>query len=399
LAEDKTAPRPGSAAIPYWRLASFYFFYFGALGALVPFWGPYLSAQGIPPSAIGGLMAILAGTKIVAPLLWGTLVDRWGQRMPWVRVAAWLTALTFGPVYWAQDLWSLAGAMLLFSFFWNAALPPLEAVTFNHLGHRANRYAAVRMWGSVGFILAVVVLGIAIGRLGIDILPTVVLALLCGLGLATLAIPEAAPARDPHPAPRAPRQHGWFALLAPAEIRAFLLACLLMQLSHGAYYGFYSLHLTAAGYGSTAIGALWAFGVVIEVLIFARMHWLLERFGARNMLLASLALAALRWLMVGGLIDWPAAQIFAQTLHGATFGAFHAAGIHLTHHYFPARAQGRGQALYNALGFGAGGALGSLLAGLSWTHLGGSLTFILAALPAWLAWRLAARYVDRARRY
>lgn len=385
------------AVLLYGRLGSFYLFYFGALGALVPFWGPYLSSQGLAAGAIGGLMAILAGTKIVAPLLWGLLVDRWGRRMPLVRLATWLAALTFGAIYWANDLWSLAAVTLVFSFFWNAALPPIEAVTFNHLGRQAHRYAHIRVWGSVGFILTVIMLGAAVNALGPDIVPTVVLALLVGLGVSAGMIPEAAPLPGPASAGQSPLR--LTTLLKPAEIRGFLLACLLMQLSHGAYYGFYSLYLAAAGYSETVIGALWAFGVAVEVVVFARMDRLLARFGARRVLLASLACATLRWILIGGGVDWPVVQVLAQTLHGATFGAFHAAGIYLTHHYFPGPAQGRGQALYNALGFGAGGALGSLLAGWLWTQVGGNVTFLCAALPALLGWWLVQRHVDPRQRY
>jgi PPP family 3-phenylpropionic acid transporter len=91
--------------------------------------------------------------------------------------------------------------------------------------------------------------------------------------------------------------------------------------------------------------------------------------------------------------------VLAQALHAATFGAFHASAIHLAHHYFPGRAQGRGQALYNSLSFGAGGAAGSLLAGRLWSESDPAVTFGVAALAAGLAWLIAWIWVDRARRF
>ena len=87
--------------MPYARLSSYYFFYFAALGALLPFWGPYLLERGFQPAAIGVLMAILVGTKIVSPNLWGLLADRVGQRMPIVRLGAGLAAMGFVGVFWA----------------------------------------------------------------------------------------------------------------------------------------------------------------------------------------------------------------------------------------------------------------------------------------------------------
>lgn len=379
--------------MPYWRLSGFYFCYFGALGALLPYWGLYLQDRGLTPLAIGELMAILTGTKLVAPNLWGWLVDRGAGRMRLVRFACLLAALTFAAIFLAQGFWGIAAVLFVASFFWNAALPQMEAITFNHLGTRANRYASVRLWGSIGFILTVAGVGWLVQAQGTGAVPWVVLALFCGIWLASLLVPESARG---HPGQG---EDSLRRLLRRPEILAFLASCLLMQVSHGAYYAFYSIYLKAAGYGSLAVGGLWAWGVFIEVLVFLRMHRLLERFGARRVLLASLGLAVLRWLLIGNLVGLAAVQVLAQALHAATFGAFHASAIHLAHHYFPGRAQGRGQALYNSLSFGAGGAAGSLLAGWLWTGFGPAVTYGVAALAAGLGWLLAWARVDRARRY
>jgi PPP family 3-phenylpropionic acid transporter len=278
----------------------------------------------------------------------------------------------------------MALTMAVWSFFWNGPLPLMEAVTFNHLGARASRYAQVRVWGSIGFILVVLGVGWWQQQAGSGVVPIAVLVLFGGIWLSVLVIPDQAPDRPPggrspdhdagEPEPSLVRH-----LLRRREILFFLAACLLMQASHGAYYAFYSIHLEAAGYSQSAVGALWALGVAIEVLVFLRMHWLLERFSAHALMLASLALAVLRWLMIGFLVEILALQIIAQTLHAATFGVFHASAIHLAHCYFPGPTQGRGQAAYNSIGFGAGGALGSLGSGLLWSSAGAAWTYVAAA--------------------
>ena len=38
-------------------------------------------------------------------------------------------------------------------------MPPMITITFAHLRGQPERYSQVRLWGSIGFILAVVVLG------------------------------------------------------------------------------------------------------------------------------------------------------------------------------------------------------------------------------------------------
>ena len=112
--------------------------------------------------------------------------------------------------------------------------------------------------------------------------------------------------------------------------------------------------------------------MVAEILLFLVMARLLARFSLRRVLLASLLLAALRWLLLGNLADhWPV-LLLAQVMHAATFGSFHAAAIHFVRHSFGARQQGQGQALYAALS-GSGGAVGALYAGYSWNSLGPAL--------------------------
>lgn len=375
--------------LPYWRLSAYYLCYFGSLGALVPYWGLYLQSRGFDALAIGQLMATLTATKIVAPMLWGHLSDRSGRRMPLVRVATLLAVLAFGGVFLAHGFWAMAAAMTLFSFFWNASLPQVEAVTFNHLGRRVERYAQIRLWGSIGFILVVALLGLQLERAALAVVPVWVATLFLGLWVSTLLIPDSPPRGHQGPAP------SLRGLLGRSEVQAFLAACFLMQLSHGAYYAFYSIHLRAAGYSSTAVGTLWSLGVLAEVLVFLVMHRILLRFGARRVLLWSLGLAALRWLLIGAFVDRVWVQVLAQMLHAATFGTFHAAAIHLVHHYFPGRTQGRGQALYNSLGFGAGGAAGSLMGGLLWDGPGPFVTFALGALAALLGLSILWLRMDR----
>jgi len=379
--------------MPYWRLSGFYFFYFASLGALVPFWGLYLQDRGFTPGAIGELMAIIMATKVVAPNIWGWLADRSGRRMLMVRLASLLAWLTFLGVFQVRGFWGLALVMGLFSFFWNASLPQVEAVTFNHLKERVRHYATIRLWGSIGFILAVTGLGQALERWDTGIEPVVVLMLYAGLWLSSLLVPEADHgARPAHPGglPLSPHR---------LELLAFFCACFMMQVSHGAYYAFYSIYLEQHGYSKALIGELWALGVAVEVLMFMLMHHLLQRYGARRVLVASLALAVLRWLLIGGFPDRLWVLVPAQCLHAATFGTFHASAIHLVHHYFPGRVQGRGQALYSSLSFGAGGALGSLTSGYLWADAGPTVTFAVASLTALVGTVVAWAWVDPQRRY
>jgi PPP family 3-phenylpropionic acid transporter len=131
---------------------------------------------------------------------------------------------------------------------------------------------------------------------------------------------------------------------------------------------------------------------VAEVVLFALMPRLLEHFSLRGILLVSLALCVLRWSLTAWFSEQLMVMLFAQLLHAATFGSVHAVGIALVQHYFSPSTQGRGQALFSSLGFGAGGALGAVLAGQLWNDWGAQ-TFVLAVGVSVLAIVLASIWI------
>lgn len=239
----------------------------------------------------------------------------------------------------------------------------------------------------MSFIVAVVGAGQLFDRLSVTWLPQLLLALLVLIAAGTLLIREPAVAR------REPPAGGLRELLGARPVQAFLAASFLLQFSHAPYYGFFSLYLEQHGYTRAATGLIWSLGVIAEIGVFACAHRLLARFGLRAILLASLLLAALRWLMIGFGVESLALLLVAQCLHAGSFGSFHAAGIEFLRRYFGAAQQGQGQAVYAAVSFGAGGALGALLSGLLW-DMSARLGFVVAALAALAGWwivRVAVR--------
>jgi PPP family 3-phenylpropionic acid transporter len=359
----------------YWRLSGFYLFYFASLGALLPYWSLYLKSLDFSITEIGQLMAILMATKIVAPNVWGWIADHTGQRMAIIRVASLLSAITFAGVFVSDAFWWLVLVLVFFSFFWNATLPQFEATTMSHLGGEMHRYSGIRLWGSVGFIVAVAGLGVLLGYLGIAVLPYVLLALFVLIWLNSLSVPESAAGHLPL------NQQPLRKVLQRPVVLSLLGVCFLMQASHGAYYSFFSLYMEEFGYTTTVIGQLWALGVFAEIGVFLLMPVLMPRFGAYNLLLMAVVLTTLRWLLTALYADNLVIIIFSQTLHAASFGLFHAVMIFLVHSLFTGSHQGRGQALYSSVSFGAGGAAGSLVSGYLWTGLGPqSMYFVAAAI-------------------
>jgi MFS transporter, PPP family, 3-phenylpropionic acid transporter len=376
---------------PYWKLSSFYFFYFASIGAFVPYWGLYLRGEGFTPGQIGELMAIIMATKIVAPNVWGWLADRSGQRTRIIRLAALLALVAFSGMTLYTGYWWIAAIMAAFSFFWNAALPQYEALTMNRLGGRTHRYARIRLWGSVGFIASVALLGPLFERVDVAILPWIVLFMLVALWVSTLTVSD-----DPVPSHGHHTRLSLAATLRRPEVAALLIACFMMQASHGPYYAFFTIYLEDHGYSRTMAGQLWALGVLAEVAVFLMMHRWLPYFGAWRLLLVAIGVTAVRWWLLASLPEALPVMLLTQVMHAASYGLYHAAAISLIHEFFPGRLQGRGQALYSSLSFGLGGALGSLASGYVWGGIGPAWVYFMASglataglVAAWIGMRSA----------
>jgi PPP family 3-phenylpropionic acid transporter len=321
-------------------------------------------------------MAVPAFTRIVAPHLWGWLADASGQHMMLVRAASLAGLVCWLGIFVSTAFLWICTVVFAFSFFLAAALPVVEATTLAHLGERTGGYGGIRLWGSIGYIVAVVGAGYAL-----DVFPVGVLSWVVALTLAgTLAFACLVPGvkAEPHAADQQAITH----ILARPEVIALIMACALMAVAHGPYYAFYSIHVVEHGYSKGLTGWLWALGVICEIAIFLRLSSLYSAFSLRNILIWSFALSVVRFLLIGWGADSLVLLLLAQALHAASFGTFHAAAIGIVHQLFRGRHQARGQAIYGSLTFGVGGMIGSVASGYLWDRAGPALTFTTASACA-----------------
>lgn len=375
------------SAIPYWQLSSFYFFYFALLGAWIPYWSLYLKDLGYGSAAIGVLAGIIQATKIIAPNIWGWLGDRRGTRLAIIRLGTLLGFVSFLGIFFDTSFWSLVLVVSCFSFFWNAVLSQFEVVTLGHLQDQFERYSRIRLWGSIGFIIAVAGLGFYFDHFAIINLPYWLALILAGIWVSSLLVHE-----RQRPAHHDTPDH-IFTVLRKPVVLAFFISCFLMQIAHGPYYTFFSVYLEEHQYSRSVIGQLWGLGVFAEVILFIYMHHVLRRFSLRAILLLTLLLTVLRWLLIAFCVESFAIIVFAQLLHAASFGSFHAVAIEFIRRFFHHSQQGQGMAFYSAISFGGGGALGAFISGVlwdsspQWTFMMASGVSLLAFVICWLVMR------------
>jgi len=373
----------------YQRLSTFYFFFFAALGVFVPYWPLYLKSLNFSAVEIGELMAIVMGSKILAPYLLGWLSDHLQKRLIIIQVSLLFTVAAFAAVLTYQSYWWFVVVMTIFGFFWNASLPLFEALTLDHLAGNTSRYSHIRLWGSIGFIISVAALPLIIDENGIALLPLLMLSLLVANGISSLLV------NDKVERVLQVDSADIFEVLKKPIVIALFLACALQSLSHGAYYTFFSIYLENHGYSRSMTGLMWALGVLAEVILFIVVYRLFHRFSTYKLFAFALLVTSLRWVILALMVDSFAFLVLSQLLHAASFGLFHATAISLTHQLFPGRLHARGQALYAGISFGLGGAVGNLLSGYTWDSMGPTWTFLASALIALLGAIIAAKFVTK----
>ena len=358
----------------HWRLSRFYFFYYFFVGSFVPYWGIYLQSENFSPSSIGILLSLFQISRIVAPNFWGWLADHTGHRVKWIKLTSFLGLIGFIGVFWAKGFFWIFLVMSALSLFTSSTLPLAESLTLAHLATTDGHYSRIRLWGSIGFIVASLFLGYLIDFQGINILLWVLLIAQAIIFFLSNTIPETQDIQH-----KTNDLSIWKIIKTPSVI-ALLIGCTLMVSAHGVLYNFYSIYLKDHGYSSGTIGWLWAVGVICEILIFMAMPKILQRFSLKAILLMSLFLGVIRFILIGASPDHLYLLFIAQMFHAATFGSFHAASIEVIAYYFKGRNQTRGQAIYNSVAYGIGGTIGGLGGGYLIQYLGGQLGFMIAAI-------------------
>ena len=288
------------------------------IGAFSPYFSLYLQSVGRSAGQIAVLMSLMSVMRMLAPpcgagwlIGWRAHAHRNGcrRRCRWRALAAFWSAMPT-----ARQFVSMALA-----FFWSAALPLVETLTFSHLAGRAGELRQHPRVGSVGFIVAVLGLGYLLDDLPIRAVLWIALATLGGILLCALTIPRRSVRR---PGNACAVTHGAPPARSAGAAGVFLHVCR----PRGAVR-LYSLHLVEHGCNKSVVGWMWTLGVVAEILVFMVCPRLVKGvFVAWN---PGVQLcrggAAFRADRLGA--ESLVVLLFAQILHGATFGSYHAAAV------------------------------------------------------------------------
>jgi PPP family 3-phenylpropionic acid transporter len=371
------------------RLSAFYFAIFLAVGVHLPFWPLWLVDKGLSPAEIGLVAAATYLTKILVNPIVGHVVDRRGDRRRPMVVLAFGATLAWLGFTLVDGFWGILAVTSVSIGLWSGIMPVGEILALTTSAERRLDYGRLRLWGSLSFILAAILVGRLLTHAAPEILLWLVAGALALTGLTCLTLPDSPvrPHAEHKPPPLLP-------LVSKGVFLLFLAATSLNQASHTVYYAFSTIHWKAAGISDSTIGLLWAEGVIAEIVLFAFSGRVMRHIGPAGLVLIATGAAILRWLVLGATTEVPLLAL-AQLLHCATFGCAHLGAMHMIQRAVPAGLAARAQGLYSAVAMGVAPGLMSPLTGQLYESLGAASFLVMAAISlssAAMAWLLARHW-------
>jgi len=349
---------------PEARLRLFYLAYYGAVGAYLPYFAPYLRGLGFTGEEIGTVQMVGPLLAVPVAIGWATVADRLRApaRALGMATALGLAAIAFLPFARAP----LAVGVVLFAYGLGdrAVVPLVDSVTVEWTGaNPGSSYAGIRLFGSLGYVALAQGVGLALSwrgdRPGDPLVPAAVVACVAAYALVARRLPS------PPSAARPPRFREMAGLLADRPLLLLLGVCAVHWAACAPYHLLFGLFVRELGLPSGVTGLGMSIGVAAEVVAMLAFPRLEARLSLRRAFALSFAASALRWLLTSRAAGAPWV-VALQALHGFTFGLFWGAAVAAMSRAVPSRMRATGQALFAALVFGAGNAIGYQLSGLGY---------------------------------
>jgi MFS transporter, PPP family, 3-phenylpropionic acid transporter len=373
------------------RLAVFYAAVFLVLGIYLPYLPVWLAWRGLSPQEIGFITAAPLFMRVVATPLITFVADRRGDHRETILIGAGFSLVVAMVLSFAHDFWTIFVLVCLFQIANQSILPLTEAKALSGVRQFGLDYGRLRLWGSLSFIAANLIGGAALAAFaGGAVIVLVIISMVLTVA-AAIALPQRR--RDAGETEtgvsKRIRVSDLGTLVSSPWFIVLMLASGAIQASHAVYYTFSAIHWRTLGISDGWIGALWATGVLAEVVLFAYARRALNWLGPARLVAAGAVAGGVRWTLMA--FDPPFAVLFPlQALHAMTFAATFLGTLNILQSSVPESQAGTAQGLHAALAPGI--IMGSVIAisGNIYQQLGAASYLVMTGLAvAGLACALA----------
>lgn len=349
------------------KLSAMLFLEFFVWGAWFVTLGTYLATElGASGSQIGIAFLTQSLGAIIAPLIIGLIADRFFSAQRIFSVLHLSGAVLILLAGQAGDFGPFFGFALAYMILFMPTLALVNAISFNQLRDPGKQFPGIRVFGTLGWIVA----GLTIGWLGWEQGDRLELTfVMAAIGSALLGVLGFFLPDTPPPGKGRGGSIGQMmgldalGLLKSRSFLVFFISSILICIPLAFYYNFTNLYLNEIGVqGAAAIQSL---GQMSEAVFLLAMPFLLRRFGFKKVLLIGMLAWALRYVLFGfgdtGALFWMV--IVGLVLHGICYDFFFVAGQIYTDKFAPAHVRSSAQGLITMATYGIGLLIGSLLSG------------------------------------
>lgn len=352
------------------RLGLMMFLQYAIWGSWSPVLSDYLlNRLGFNGTQVGFIYSLLPLATIISSFIGGQVADRYLATQKVIAILQLIggNLLIFGSRL--SDFASLAGLMLAYCLIYAPTLALTNSLAFHHLEDTQKEFGQVRVWGTIGWIVAGLLLaGWRLSFKSFHIAPiagdTLLLAGVFSLLMGLTSF------RLPHTPPNKEAAKPWafieaFRMLKEKSFAVFFVIAFIVATELMFYYVMTAPYLTSAmiGVSSSAISGVMVIAQVAEIFVMALLlPYFLPRFGIRKTLLLGILAWPLRYFIF--VIGQPAWLVIASlSLHGFCYVFFFTAAFIYVDQVAPTDIKASAQSLITFITIGLGNYIGSLFAG------------------------------------
>jgi len=345
-------------------LGSFYFFYFGIVGIYVIFFPKVLLMLHYTSSEIG---LLLAASPLVRFLIPFAFTKGFQLNIMRFQFALLLMILSASSLYYTIDsFYPLLVSNIGLGIGMSLVLPYIEVIALNII--KKEHYGKIRLFGSIGFILVALVL--------VKYLSSAYVAInyLVGFVVVTSIFALGITHKEKH----TKKEQLSNASISLTKDWKLWLSLILMQVSFGAFYNFFTIYETQKGITLDTTIHLWVFGVVVEIVMLYFQTKLLK-YDLVMLLQVTIFATIIRWLLLFFAPTNLALLYFSQSLHALSFALFYSVAISYLHQRYENKVLA--QQFFSGLTFGLGGLVGAVSFGYIYEYNKDTI-FLVASLIA-----------------
>lgn len=351
----------------------FYFFYFSAAAAFLPYLALFYEQRGMTGRKIGILTSIPPIITLFAASLWSGLADATQGHRRLLAVFITGAVISASGIYFGKSFLMLAVMVVVFALFNSPIIPLIDNTAMNILKGEDHRYGKLRLWGAVGWGITAPLIGILVERNGLA-WPFYGFISLLVLGLFSII-------RLPESKADGIRNYwnGFFMMMRKQKWLLFLLVIFITGTGTSMIHNYLFLYMNRLNAGPVLMGFALTSATASELLIFAFSDRILIRWGIRKMLIVAIAALVIR-LFAYSLVSVAWMVLCIQLLHGLTFSLLWVAGVAFANRIAPPGMETTAQGIFSGVSMGLAAAVGALVGGWLYEAVGPLLMYRWSAI-------------------